>query len=290
MAPPRTRLSPPRPRAAGLHPAIPTQGTWAVNKFNGGVGAASPASATSVRRLLAADDPVSAFFSNFAAHLSGDGDLTSQWAKVQSGAQGLTNATLPRRLHQARAGRAAADSGAVARRRPGRDQRFRGWDARRDRQPDPDHVRSGCGRQPDGQRHSHRAAGLPGALVAVPAAVRRAADDPECADAGDRHPGHDPVADHRGPVAVGQPGRRLPRTARQVGRAAAPAAADGVRQRDHHRVPGVRLRGRRRPRRSRRPCAAGSRGARRQPAGVGVQHPHLQQRQSEPRTSGPAGA
>ena len=41
---------------------------------------------------LSAQDPISAFFNTFAARLSGDGDLSSQWARVQSGAQGLANA------------------------------------------------------------------------------------------------------------------------------------------------------------------------------------------------------
>ncbi len=79
------------PKSGGASSSNATQGSWALNKFNGGIGSGG-ASATSGQQLLSADDPISAFFNTFAARLSGDGDLSSQWARVQSGAQGLANA------------------------------------------------------------------------------------------------------------------------------------------------------------------------------------------------------
>jgi hypothetical protein len=79
------------PRGGGATSSTATQGTWALSKFNTGIASASPQSASSVARLGAGDDPVTAFFDAFARRLNGDGDLTSQWSQVQQGAQGLSN-------------------------------------------------------------------------------------------------------------------------------------------------------------------------------------------------------
>jgi hypothetical protein len=79
------------PRGGGTTSSTATQGTWALNKFNGGIGSASAASTSAVGRLGVGDDPITAFFNTFAGRLNGDGDLTSQWSQVQQGAQGLGN-------------------------------------------------------------------------------------------------------------------------------------------------------------------------------------------------------
>jgi hypothetical protein len=80
------------PSGGGSTTSTATQGTWALNKFNSGIGSASAASTSSVG-LRVGDDPITAFFNTFAGRLNGDGDLTSQWNQVQQGAQGLSNSS-----------------------------------------------------------------------------------------------------------------------------------------------------------------------------------------------------
>ena len=84
------------------------------------------------------------------------------------------------------------------------------------------------GSGPD-QRPPHGAARDPGAVVAVPGAVRRAAHAAQRADAGDPHPGDTDLADRRGAVARGQ----RPRS-RGPGRGAAGDAAPAG-EREHDR-------------------------------------------------------
>jgi hypothetical protein len=84
------------PKSGGGTSSNATQSTWALHKFNGGIGASTTASAlAATRRPLAADDPVSAFFNTFAGRLGGDGDLSSQWNQVKSGAQGMASSGSP---------------------------------------------------------------------------------------------------------------------------------------------------------------------------------------------------
>jgi len=81
------------PNGGGSSSSNVTQSTWALNKFNAGIGAGGGAQATLTSGLRTlGDDPISDFFNTFVARLAGDGDLSSQWAQVKAGAQGLGNA------------------------------------------------------------------------------------------------------------------------------------------------------------------------------------------------------
>ena len=84
------------PKNGGGSSSTVTQSTWGQNKFSAGAGAGgAQASLASSRRVLGADDPITGFLTDFANRVSGNGDLTSQWNQVKSGAQGLGNATSP---------------------------------------------------------------------------------------------------------------------------------------------------------------------------------------------------
>ncbi|MBV9542884.1 MAG: hypothetical protein JOY61_00720, partial [Chloroflexi bacterium] len=82
------------PKSGGGSSSTVTQSTWGQNKFSAGAGAGgAQASLASPRRVLGADDPITGFITDFANRVSGNGDLSSQWNQVKSGAQGLGNAT-----------------------------------------------------------------------------------------------------------------------------------------------------------------------------------------------------
>ena len=78
------------PKGGGAPSNQSSQSTWALQKFNGGIGAGS---VSAVRGLQASGDPVSAFFSGFIARLSGDGNLANEWQQIKSGAQQLGNSS-----------------------------------------------------------------------------------------------------------------------------------------------------------------------------------------------------
>ncbi|MBV9170103.1 MAG: hypothetical protein JOZ81_08475, partial [Chloroflexi bacterium] len=79
------------PKSGGSPASTSTQSTWGLQNLQRGVGT-SP-SGLSATGAGSGGDPVSDFFSSFTARLSGDGNLSAQWAKVQSGGQGLGHAT-----------------------------------------------------------------------------------------------------------------------------------------------------------------------------------------------------
>ena len=86
------------PKGGGASSSNSTQATWGLQKFQGGVGAGGGASMAmalaSAGRLQGTDDPttaIGAIFTNFAANLSSNTQLSSQWAQVQSGAQQMNN-------------------------------------------------------------------------------------------------------------------------------------------------------------------------------------------------------
>ena len=85
------------PKGGGASSSNSTQATW-LQKFQGGVGAGGGASMSmalaSAGRLQGTDDPttaIGAIFTNFAASLSSNTQLSSQWAQVQSGAAQMNN-------------------------------------------------------------------------------------------------------------------------------------------------------------------------------------------------------
>ena len=180
-----------------------SQSTWALQKFNGGIGAGS---VSAVRGLQASGNPVSAFFSGFIARLSGDGNLANEWQQIKSGAQQLGNSSsasdfLKQGLAELLRIVALLAEGVLAVSNAFVDGLLAEINAL---------VQSMFG----AGGISHHRAGHSGAVVVVPTAVRGTADDSQRADAGSRDPGHPPVASHRGPVAIRQHGGTLDGTGR----------------------------------------------------------------------------
>ena len=86
-----------RPKGDTSSVSVAPQCTWGMQKLQAGLGGGGAQLATTRREgtQAAAGDPLEAFFKGFLARLTGDGNLSSQWAKLQAGAGNMGAASTP---------------------------------------------------------------------------------------------------------------------------------------------------------------------------------------------------